>query len=323
MVRVSPRLLFDLLSLFVYVVVMDGVLVSGSLGGAARTILGLPLLVFVPGYAVLACLFPRHQDGAASRAFAGVGDGALTTFERTSLSFGVSLALLPPLALAIEPFAAGFGPWTILGALNAFVIACLVAAAVRRFVLYGSGGFDGPRPVRFAWLHTRLTSGSRLDGALFAILVVVAVVATSTLAVGLVSPGDGESYTNLALLTEDDDGNLTTAGYPTNLTVGESVDLVVAVENHEDRQVEYTLVGELQRVDRTGDSLTVVEESEVVRRSRSVRDSGTWQADVSVDPTVTGSDLRLAFMVYVDESPDDGRVETAAEHVHVWVDVGR
>lgn len=302
---------------------MDGVLLSGSLDGAARTILGLPLLVFVPGYAVLAVLFPRHRDGTAPRAFAGVADGALTSFERIALSFGVSLALLPPLALVIEVFAAGFGPWTILGGVNAFIIASLVAAAIRRFTIYETEGFDEPRSVLLTWLHTRLTSGSRLDRGLFAVLMVAAVLATSTLAVGLVAPGDGESYTNVAMLTEDEDGELTTAGYPTNLTAGEPVDYVIAIENHEGQQVEYTLIGELQRVDRTNDSVTVVEESEVVRRSRTVRDNRSWLADVSVDPTMTGDDLRLAFMVYVGEPPDNGRVDTAAEYVHVWVDVRR
>ena len=46
-----------------------------------RIILGLPLVLFLPGYALIATLFPRKDD--------------LDAIERIALSFGLSIAITP------------------------------------------------------------------------------------------------------------------------------------------------------------------------------------------------------------------------------------
>lgn len=321
MLRAAPQLLSDLLLVVAYLVVMDAVEVSGQVSGPLLAILGFPVLFYVPGYAVLAALFPRYRNDADERAFAGVSHGALSTFERTLLSFGVSLALLPPIALGIEAVGARFTASTVLLGVNTVVVTGVVVAAVRRFQLYDSGELTESRLGWFSRRLTRLSYRSRADAALTVLLVLVAVVATSTLGMALVAPDDGESYTTVALLTEDAAGNLTTAGHPATLTAGTSEPFVLAVENHEDRRVEYTVVGELQRVDRVDGTTSVVEETELVRRSRSVADGDTWRANLSVAPSMTGDDLRLTFLVYRGDPPKDPRIENADEHVHIWVDV--
>jgi len=51
-----------------------------------RIILGLPLVLFLPGYSLIATLFPRKDD--------------LDGIERVALSFGLSIAIVPLLGLA-------------------------------------------------------------------------------------------------------------------------------------------------------------------------------------------------------------------------------
>jgi len=46
-----------------------------------RIILGLPLVLFLPGYSLIAALFPRKDD--------------LDGIERVALSFGLSIAIVP------------------------------------------------------------------------------------------------------------------------------------------------------------------------------------------------------------------------------------
>ena len=53
-----------------------------------RIILGLPLVLFLPGYSLIAVLFPRKGD--------------LDAIERIALSFGLSIALVPLLGLAFD-----------------------------------------------------------------------------------------------------------------------------------------------------------------------------------------------------------------------------
>ena len=59
-----------------------------------RSILGLILILFIPGYSLIAALFPRKMD--------------LDGIERAALSFGLSVAVTPLIGLALN-----YTPWGI------------------------------------------------------------------------------------------------------------------------------------------------------------------------------------------------------------------
>ncbi|MFV9676759.1 MAG: DUF1616 domain-containing protein [Methanosarcinales archaeon] len=83
-----------------------------------RIILGLPLVLFLPGYALIAALFPRKDD--------------LDAIERVALSFGLSIAITPLLGLALNytPFGIRLAP--VLIVLSVFTISLAICAYVRR-----------------------------------------------------------------------------------------------------------------------------------------------------------------------------------------------
>ena len=85
---------------------------------AIRIILGLPLVLFLPGYSLIAALFPRKDD--------------LDAIERIALSFGLSIAIVPLLGLALNytPFGIRLSP--ILIVLSVFTISLAIGAYVRR-----------------------------------------------------------------------------------------------------------------------------------------------------------------------------------------------
>ncbi|PKK81272.1 MAG: hypothetical protein CVT47_03315, partial [Thermoplasmata archaeon HGW-Thermoplasmata-2] len=56
--------------------------------GAMRIIFGLPFILFFPGYALIALLFPRRTD--------------IDIIERVALSFGLSIALVPLVGLLLN-----------------------------------------------------------------------------------------------------------------------------------------------------------------------------------------------------------------------------
>ena len=68
------------------------VLAPGLNGSMVRNILGLPLILFFPGYALLAALFPAKSD--------------LDGVERAALSFGLSIAVVPLIGLGLN-----YSPW--------------------------------------------------------------------------------------------------------------------------------------------------------------------------------------------------------------------
>jgi len=81
-------------------------------------ILVLPLVLFLPGYSLIAALFPRKDD--------------LDGIERIALSFGLSIAVVPLLGLTLNytPFGIRLSP--VLIVLSVFTIVLAVVAYVRR-----------------------------------------------------------------------------------------------------------------------------------------------------------------------------------------------
>lgn len=83
-----------------------------------RLILGLPLVLFLPGYSLIATLFLRKAD--------------LDGIERVALSFGVSFAIVPLLGLALNytPFGIQLSP--VLIVLSVFSMSLALVAYIRR-----------------------------------------------------------------------------------------------------------------------------------------------------------------------------------------------
>lgn len=315
----------DLLAIVLYLAVADVVLLDGTLPSAVTALVGLPLLLFVPGYVLVAALFPRSRSAAGpivdDRPFATVADGCLRPLERVALSFGLSVALLPPLGVLVSWLGLGFAPTTVMATVTVALLVGAVVAGVRRFRL--------PEGERFAvsptaWISRRATAladRSTAGRVVTVALVVVSLAATSTLAYGLVAPAGGDAYTNVGLFTENETGALVTSDYPSTIGANETGEVVVLVENREHRTVNYTLVAQLQRVSRTNDSVTVRESVELDRARRSLADGERWRSEQTIAPELTGTDLRVAYLVYHGTPPEDPGVENADEAVYLSVDV--
>ena len=83
-----------------------------------RVVLGLLLVLFLPGYSLIAALFPRRDD--------------LDGIERIALSFGLSIAVVPLLGLALNYTSYGVRLVPILAVLSVFTVSLAVIAGVRR-----------------------------------------------------------------------------------------------------------------------------------------------------------------------------------------------
>jgi len=86
-----------------------------------RIVLGLLLVLFLPGYSLIAALFPGNDD--------------LDGIERIALSFGLSIAVVPLLGLALNYTPFGIRLVPILVVLSAFTVSLAVIACVRRLGL--------------------------------------------------------------------------------------------------------------------------------------------------------------------------------------------
>lgn len=318
----------DVVAVTGYAVVATATLAVAQPGAALRVALGLPLLVFAPGYVLVAALFPadggRGAPGSAGRAGgARLGAvGGVAPGERLALSVGASLALLSVLAVALSAVPGGYAESTVLGTVAGFTVLVGALAGARRLRVPPEERFSVPYSRWLSAAHAGLVGAdSRADAALNVALAAGVVVALGAVGFGVASPVDGEAYTGFAVLTENESGDLVAAGYPAELTAGATLGLTVAVENHEGRETAYTLVVELQRVNVDDGAVTVVETQELDRHGVVLGPGERWQQRRQLRPTMVGEELRLALYLYRGEAPADPGPDSAYRRLHLWVDV--
>lgn len=321
--RVIRTLPPDLLVVVAFVLVADSVIsVAGSLP-ILQVLVGFPVLFFVPGYVLLAAMFPgesRAERTTGSRSVAA--DGGLALSTRLALSFGVSVALVPVFAVALAFTPVGFGTASLLGLLTVHVVVGSAIGAVRRLRLPPERRFQLPARRRLFDLAAFVTAPERPIGVALNVLLVVSVVfAASGFAYAVFVPPADAAYEDYMLLTRSPDGGYVSSGYPTTFTSGETRELVVGIANHAEEPTSYSVVVEIQRVRGEGEAMRVVERSELTRLGATVGPEETWYGPHDVSPDLVGEDLRLVYYFYRGDAPADPSMATADDHLHLWIDV--
>lgn len=320
-----------------------------------RVGLGLVFVLFLPGYAVVAALFPERGpdrpadgDGAVdsddANGEADGGDvnagtdaaerrdgGAVTDrlfpgesidgIERVALSVGLSISIVPLVGLVLSASPWGLRTGPVVASVCGLTLAATAVAARRRRALPPDERFAVPYREWYAAARSGLLApDSRGDLALNVVLSASVVVAAASVGYAVAGPTPGERFTELYLLSEDESGELVADEYPTEFVRGEPGSLVVGVDNHEGRPVDYTLVVLAQTVNDTG---TVVSEREVRRFHPRVAANDTWLGRHAVVPETTRSRLRLVYLLYEGPAPSDPSVENAYRRARLWVNVSR
>ncbi|WP_318568708.1 DUF1616 domain-containing protein [Salinigranum marinum] len=288
-----------------------------------RVVVGLPFVLFVPGYALVAALFPeRGPPEDTDEAELDSAEGGITGLERVALSFGVSIAVVPLVGLVLN-----FTPWgirlvPIVVSLTGLVVGLVVIAARRRAEL------DPDRRFRVPW-RAWLTSArgelfepdTRTDAALNVLLVVSILLAVSSVGYAVAVPQQGESFSEFYLLTEGPDGELVADDYPTEFSPGQGQELVVGIGNQEHENVDYTVLVEIHEVQVQNNSTRLIEREELRQFDPSLAHNETWQQPHTVTPTMTGERLRLTYLLYRGAPPQTPTTDNAYRELHLWVNV--
>lgn len=203
--------------LFIYVPVLNQSLL--------RVVFALPMILFIPGYVLIAALFPGKEE--------------LDGIERLALSFGLSIAVVPLIGLVLN-----YTPWgirldPIVVSLVIFTSAMLIIAQYRRSLLPADKRFVVPFQAMVEGIRSELfePGQSRLDRALSVILIIAIVAAIGTTIYVIVVPKEGEKFTEFYILGPGGKA----ADYPTRFPVGEEQSLIIGIGNHEYRNVTYTV----------------------------------------------------------------------------------
>ena len=292
-----------------------------------RSLLAVPFVLFIPGYAIVAALFPEAGETAAATGNEPDGSAqttapGLTYVERAALSFGASIAVVPlvGLVLNLTPFGIQLAP--VLLSVSGLTLATSALAAYRRLQLPANERFSVPYR-QWGRSVAGVFSGheSNLDRALTVLTVLALLLAVTSAGYAFAVPKQADAFTELYLVTEQDDGELIADDYPTEFVSGESRSLVVGVGNYEHRTVEYSLVVELQSATVENNSTRIHERDELFRERLTVADEETWENEVTVTPEMTGERLRLSFMLFKSDPPSNPTMDEAYRETHLWISV--
>lgn len=306
----------DLLAVLVLLTVGDLAVLFVADGSLVRLVLSLPLL-FLPGYALVAALFPKVPDDGSDADDRFSTIAAPGHVERIALSLAGTLVVVPLVALVVNFSPFDLTTLPLLVGTTVTTVAIVATAAWRRASLPADQRY-GPTADDVAALRPAFpTANERWLPTL--VLVAGLLVAAATTGYALTVPPQNEEFSEFYLLSGGE--TLDSNGYPAELSLNETATVTVAVENHEGESVNYTVVASLQRVREQNGTTRVLEKQELDRFSSQVGPNGRWQVDHELSPTLIGSDLRLTYLLYQGEPPADPTAATADRTLHLWIDV--
>lgn len=303
------------------------VVTSAGPGGPLRLALGVLFLGFLPGYALVAALFPRGSPGSTSRP----ADGRLNALsprptgpERFALSVGLSVAAtgLVGLGLSFTPYEVRLVP--VLAAISVLTLGAVVTAAVRRRRLPPRDRFAVPYADWIAAARDAVgvsAATGRRDRALNGFVLVCLLLAASGAAYTVLPPEEG--FTEFYLLDRTANGELTAEQYPTEFDAGEPRSLAVGVRNSGEKPRTYTVAVQLQRLDARNGQTRVIDREDLDRFRVTAGPNETVVRNHTVAPGMTGTNLRLTYLLYRGRAPADPTVETAHREVHLMINVSR
>jgi len=247
-----------------------------------RIVLGLPFILLLPGYMLVAALYPGKED--------------LDSIARAALSFGLSIAIVPLIGLALN-----YSPWgirlnPILAFVSLFIVMGAGAAIYRRQALPPEEAFaiNFPMP---RWSQVRLARVAlafALALCLLGLGAAAAFLATSR--------GSSERFTEFYILGPDGRAE----GYPQTLGLGDSLTVILGVVNHEGADAAYEIEATVD-----GQAASLID-------SARLKDGERWEESVTLVPHQAGNSQKVEFLLHKEEM--DG-VDEAYRTVHLWVDV--
>jgi uncharacterized membrane protein len=248
-----------------------------------RIFLGIIFVLLVPGYALQMALFPHRAD--------------LDPLTRAAFSFGLSIAILPPMFLGLSTLGLGVQFWPVAVALTLFVLMCATVALVRRRRLPEDQkpGLNVSLDVKGWW-----ASQDRVSRWVYSILVLALFTAgVSAILVSQEKPA--EHYTEFYIL----DAKGLSEDYPREVTAGQPIDFNLGIANREGGLSQYKIVvvrGEEQALAAVGPI--------------SLADGGTWEGPVTFELAQAGNGQQVKFLLERVGSPWPYRTLMVWMNVH-------
>ena len=233
---------------------------------ALRIILGLPFLLFIPGYTLLSAILPKRDS--------------LGNIERLVFSIGLSIAITILTGLILN-----YTPWGI------SLYAALISIALLILITSSIGWYrwrrlsDDERPSYTVSINiSRWADMGAINKVLSVSLVVALVIALGCLGYIIARPQGHDGYTEFYILgTEAKADN-----YPRQVVAGETVEVTIGIVNHEFETTSYQINIEM-------------EDGQVGQiEADTLADGEKWEEVMSFMPRASGENQKVEFWLYKD-----------------------
>lgn len=276
-----------------------------------RVIFTVPVILFIPGYVLIAALFPEKTS--------------IDGIERFALSVGLSIAVVPLIGLVLNytPFGIRLNPIVI--SLVLFTLIMMIITLYRRARLSDEEKFAVPfEMVKPALKEELFPKGQgKFDKAFSIILIAAVIVAAVTTVFVIAFPKDGEKFTEFYILGEDKMAD----DYPEKFPVNSQQFVWIGIGNHEYRDVTYTVETLLLNAewDSATNSSVIHASMPLDRFEVSVLDNTTYLEKYYFSVPYTGYN-RLEFLLYNETVPSasasaEEKIESSYRDLHLWIKV--
>lgn len=297
-----------------------------NIDGSIRIILGIPFVLFIPGYILIFALFPTWKT-----------DRGIGVIERIGLSFGLSIAIIPLICLILNYTSWGIQLESVLFSIFIFINSAGFIAFYRWTRISPDKRFT------ISFNLSLLKSQNKPDYALN-ILIILSVVIACALPIYIIyTPKTGEKFTEFYLVGLDDNSEK----YSKNLTNGVTTTRIIEIVNHEYQTVNYTIeiwlinyiqiynesVNEIQYVRNNMWFMDKINNATVNHTNINIgmKEPLPWRYNYSFNITRIGS-FRLTFLLYKTPTNEyvkdkdyinigEQRINSAYREIHQWVNV--
>jgi uncharacterized membrane protein len=286
-------------------------------------ILGLPFILFIPGYILIFALFPTRKTNRG-----------IDFLERITLSFGFSIAIIPLIGLGLNYTSWGIRLESILLCIFVF-IACVGFLGIYRWF-----NIDSDERFRIRIDLSQVKSASRLN-SIFTITIIISIL-LAVIAVVYISINvtQEEKYTEFYILPIDRN----TTHYLKNLSIGERYNLILGIFNHEYKTINYvieiwlinqsTYYNELEKENKTVinnmwfiDKISITLDHKNFEKTLNTQ----WEHRYSISINRIGS-FKLAFLLFTSPSGiynkdidyaeiAEEKINNAYREIHLWINV--
>jgi len=286
-----------------------------------RLILGLPFILFIPGYILVFALFPAKKT-----------DRGIDTLERIALSFGLSIAIVPLIGLLLN-----YTPWGI--RLEPILISNLIF--IISIGLYGIYRWNKTDPEERFIIPLKMITLPKQEKPVDRILTIILLIAILIVIISLIyvitMPKTGEQFTELYLLGPTGKAE----GFPRNLSTQENATITIGIANHENQPINYTIEIWLINQTTTTNNQTIYNQMYYLDTitttlpHQPINIQENWQPQWTTNYTIhidTHGTFKLAFLLFKTPTPlyitntdyheiAEQKINSAYLENHLWITI--